>query len=74
MNGTDEEMFEIDDDDNLLSKEQQEELQKAFDEIMEEAKEVVKDYTKNPSDMSGSYHYVNENSPIFKKKNVDKKK
>ena len=42
--------------DNLLTKKQQEELQKALDDIMKEAKDVVEDYTKNPSDVSGSVH------------------
>ena len=61
------------------------ELQKLIDEINEEAKKVVEDYAKNPSEMSGSYHHIHENSPILAtkkerlittepKKNVDKKK
>tara|TARA_Y100000034_G_C6750239_1_gene333417 strand:- start:148 stop:417 length:270 start_codon:yes stop_codon:yes gene_type:complete len=43
-------------DDKLLNKEQQKELQKILDEINEEAKKVVEDYAKNPSEMSGSVH------------------
>ena len=43
-------------DDRLLNKKQQEELQKIIDEITQEAKSVIEDYAKNPSDMSGSVH------------------
>ena len=42
--------------DDKLTKEQQEELQKALDDIIKEAKNVVEDYTKNPSEASGSVH------------------
>ena len=42
--------------DDKLTKEQQEELQKALDDIINEAKNVVDDYTKNPSAASGSIH------------------
>ena len=42
--------------DDKLTKEQQEELQKALDDIINEAKHVVDDYVKNPSDVSGSVH------------------
>ena len=60
-----------------LTKEQQEELQRIIDSINEEAKRVVEDYTQNPSELSGSYHIVHENSPLLKhpilkdKKDVD---
>ena len=57
-----------------LTKEQEKELKRLIKEITDEAKKVVDDYAENPSNMSGSYHYVNENSPVFKKKNVDEKK
>ena len=42
--------------DDKLTKEQQEQLQKALDDIIKEAKNVVEDYTKNPSAASGSIH------------------
>ena len=42
--------------DDKLTKEQQEELQKIIDEINQEAKKVIDDYVKNPSEMSGSVH------------------
>ena len=42
--------------DDKLTKEQQEELQKLIDEINQEAKKVIDDYVKNPSEMSGSVH------------------
>ena len=51
-----------------MNKEQEKEIQKLIKEITEEAKKVVEDYVKNPSSMSGSYHYDNENSPIMKEK------
>ena len=46
-----------------LTKEQLKELQRLTDDIMDEAKEVVKDYSENPSDMSGSTIQIHENSP-----------
>jgi hypothetical protein len=51
-----------------LTKEQLKELQKLTDDIMYEAKEVVKDYSENPSDMSGSTIQVHENSPYLAEK------
>ena len=42
-------------------------LEKAQSEITEYAKKLVKDYTKNPSDMSGSMVTVHQNSPLLKK-------
>ena len=48
-----------------LTKEELKELQKWTDEIIKEAKEVVKDYSENPSDMSGSAVHVHENSPYL---------
>ena len=41
---------------NRISKKDQEELDKLINEITEEAKSVVEDYAKNPSDVSGSVH------------------
>ena len=64
--GYDMEMEEFHDDEKMKKK-QQEELQKALDEIMEEAKNVVDDYTKNPSDMSGSVVQINESSQFMYK-------
>ena len=51
-----------------LTKEQHEELQKALDEIMKEAKDVVKDYTDNPSEISGSTIQIHEDSPFMSDK------
>ncbi len=39
-----------------LTKEQQKELNKLQEEILEEAKKVVEDYVKNPAAASGSIH------------------
>ena len=47
---------------------QKKELEKLLKEITDEAKKVVEDYSKNPTEMSGSYHYINENNLIIKKK------
>lgn len=41
---------------NELTKEQKKQLQKALDAIINEAKNVVDDYVKNPSAASGSIH------------------
>ena len=48
-----------------LTKEQKKELQKYIDEITKEAKALVKDYVKNPSDISGSIIQIHEHSPIL---------
>ena len=53
---------------NKLTKKQREELQKALDEIMREAKNVVKDYTNNPSEISGSIIQIHEDSPYLSEK------
>ena len=50
---------------NELSKEEKEELQKLTDEITEEAKNVVEDYVKNPSEISGSLVEIHEDSPFI---------
>ena len=55
-------------EDEEFKKKQKEELQKLADEITEEAKNVVKDYVKNPSQMSGSITQIHENSPFLKEK------
>ena len=48
-----------------LTKEQQELLKRLTDEIMNLATEVVDDYEKNPSEMSGSITEVHIDSPIL---------
>ena len=48
-----------------LSKREKEELQKLTDEITEEAKNVVEDYVKNPSEISGSVVSIHEDSPFI---------
>jgi hypothetical protein len=48
-----------------MNKEDKKELQKLLDEITEEAKNIVEDYSKNPSEISGSTVQVNENSPYL---------
>ena len=51
--------------DTLLNKNQQEELKKLISELTEDAKNVVKDYKDNPSEISGSVVQVHENSPYL---------
>ena len=58
----------------MLNKKQQEEIEKIIQEITEEAKSVVEDYTKNPSEISGSIVQIHESSPFLDEKNVVKKK
>ena len=48
-----------------MNKKQKKELEKLIHEITQEAKNVVDDYTKNPSEMSGSITQVHENSPLI---------
>ena len=52
-----------------LSKKQKKELQKLADEILEQAKLVVEDYAKNPSEisgsMSGSLIQIHQDSPFL---------
>tara|TARA_B100000287_G_scaffold434513_1_gene499171 strand:+ start:2900 stop:3115 length:216 start_codon:yes stop_codon:yes gene_type:complete len=48
-----------------LSEEQHKELQKIIEDITKEAKLVVEDYIKNPSDMSGSLIQIHHNSPFL---------
>lgn len=40
-------------------------LKAILEEINEYAELVVKDYKNNPSEMSGSIHHINENSPVL---------
>ena len=58
----------------MLNKKQQEEIEKIIQEITEEAKSVVEDYTKNPSEISGSIVQIHESSPFLDEKNFVKKK
>tara|TARA_R110000737_G_C14305222_1_gene436790 strand:- start:174 stop:404 length:231 start_codon:yes stop_codon:yes gene_type:complete len=44
---------------------QEAELRQLMDEISELATDVISDYTEDPSDMSGSYHYVHGLSPVL---------
>tara|TARA_R110000824_G_scaffold199974_1_gene384012 strand:- start:325 stop:546 length:222 start_codon:yes stop_codon:yes gene_type:complete len=48
-----------------LTKEQKKELEKMSKEILDEAKNIVNDYTKNPSETSGSMVRVHEKSPYL---------
>ena len=48
-----------------LTKEQQEELKRLADEIMNLATSVVDDYEMNPSEMSGSTTQIHIDSPIL---------
>ena len=41
------------------------ELQKLIDEINNEAEKVFEDYSKNPSEISGSAVQINQNSPFL---------
>ena len=57
--------YEVMDTGEHLTKKEHEELQKIIDEINEQAKKVVNDYTKNPSEMSGSVIQIHESSPFL---------
>ena len=48
-----------------MNKKREKELKKLISEITREAKNVVDDYKKNPSEMSGSVTQVHENSPLI---------
>ena len=54
-----------------LTKKQKEELQKLTNELMELSTEVVEDYQLNPTEISGSVIYVNEDSPFLDEKIKD---
>ena len=58
------EMLEMMEDDEL-TKEQKEELEKLKNEIIDEAKKVVEDYVDNPSEISGSTINIHQNSPFL---------
>tara|TARA_Y100000593_G_scaffold45088_1_gene85837 strand:- start:701 stop:883 length:183 start_codon:yes stop_codon:yes gene_type:complete len=49
-------------------------IQKLINEITEEAKKVVEDYTKYGTELSGSITQVHYDSPILNKKKLDKDK
>ena len=49
-----------------LTEEQKQELQKLANDIQEEAKLVVKDYTEVPSELSGSIVQIHDESPLLK--------
>ena len=49
-----------------LTKKQLKQLQEIIDEITSEAKKMVDDYVKNPSNASGSVIEIHENSPFLK--------
>lgn len=48
-----------------LTKEQQKELDKLQQEIVEEAKKVVEDYADNPSELSGSAVHIDYDSSFL---------
>ena len=48
-----------------LTKKQKKELEKISKEILDEAKKVVEDYSKNPSEISGSTINIHQNSPAL---------
>ena len=52
-----------------LTPEQKEELEKLIKEITEEAKSVIEDYIKNPSELSGSTVHFHTNSPLLEENN-----
>jgi hypothetical protein len=56
---------------DLLTKEQKIEIERLIKELTEEAKKVVDDYAKNPTDMSGSMVMIHENSPLLKDEEDD---
>ena len=49
-----------------LNDEQKDELQKIANEVQKEAELVVKDYTENPSEASGSIVQIHYESPYLK--------
>ena len=47
------------------------ELERLKKEILDEAKKVVNDYIKNPSEMSGSIVRIHQDSPFVSDDDVD---
>tara|TARA_B100000287_G_scaffold159854_1_gene150703 strand:- start:2730 stop:2924 length:195 start_codon:yes stop_codon:yes gene_type:complete len=52
--------------------EYQKEIAKLLEDMTEEAKLMVEDYVKNPSEMSGSITQVHESSKLLKDKDESK--
>ena len=50
------------------SEKEEKELEKLLKEITDEAKKVVEDYVKNPSELSGSTVQIHTDSPLLKEK------
>ena len=50
-----------------LTNKQKNELEKLTNDMVDDAKSMVDDYKKNPSEISGSVVEVNENSPFLEK-------
>ena len=50
---------------HLLSDKERKEIEDIIKEITKEAKSVIEDYTKNPSETSGSITEVHEDSPLL---------
>ena len=48
-----------------LTNKQKNELEKLTNDMVDDAKSMVDDYKKNPSEISGSVVEVNENSPFL---------
>ena len=48
-----------------LTEKQKEEFQRLINEIMKLSSEVVEDYKKNPSELSGSIIQIHEDSPFL---------
>ena len=59
--GYDMEMDDFHDEEEFNKKE----LERLKKEILDEAKKVVEDYSKNPSEISGSVIEINQNSPFL---------
>ena len=58
---------------NELTKKQKKVLEGLLDELNILAEDVFKDYTINPSELSGSIIEVHENSPLLDDKKNDSK-
>jgi hypothetical protein len=51
--------------DKKMTEEEKKEIDNLLDEIVDEAKKVVEDYSNNPSELSGSITQVHESSPYL---------
>ena len=65
--GYDMEMDDFHDEKDFNEKE----LERLKKEILDEAKKVVNDYIKNPSEMSGSIVRIHQDSPFVSDDDVD---